>query len=1611
MHLQLTGVRRFVWRPDFSAKTNQILLCIVLAMCVVSLPLSAAVSLPLEVIGPDGTTTTATVQAPAGAQAQALWIQIHGLTYQEKASVQVNSGAWIPLRNDQPGLTIAQPGLGYGGIGGIFQTLKMTVSLPSGTTVDGANTIRFRLNQTDGTSISFRVLDFNLLDVGNTRLVAASEFVNENPDLWLPPSSAQADIDAGDNLWNNAPLITRPGGTSMQARCAMCHDPEGRDLKYFNYSNHSIIERSVFHGLSFSQSSQIASYIRTRQIKNPGRPWNPPYQPGPGLDAKPGDEWSAGAGLSAVIEDEHDMLPYLPGSGTDKSAFIDANRRITAQNRRELPVPLQYFDWNHWLPAKHPIDAAGVSAWNNSHAKQRYLTIRDGLLGLRGMTRAQYIRGLMRQEIDTWAGPDADGGIVFPGTAQQQYSGVYDMMLTNAVRMWGLSHEFTLHDLGEQFYGSQGEKRMFLTDRMIFNMSPAIIPHTRPADVNSTDPNNLRLVVDGTHREVLDDDGVTSLWYEMQTLLNGGQRNSFVGGGDDVDWMGNWFYVGANGGYRNWPINGLAMSWKSIQEIDGGFGPDGSGLVNNFAANSRWGFSLRDGRPELGHVMQRDWGPGWTVVQKRSLITPLYAAWVEKLATFEASSWNLSDNSVFNQHTDYVWGSSGASMSYPDILRAEIGNLRSLGVPDALTIALADHGAYVWPNNDWNGLKPALSSGLAAPIGVSAVAGPGRVSIQWSAVPGATSYNVLRAENAGAVFQTVSLMVVGTTAVDRLLTPDRAYVYRVSANQDSAVSAPSAAVTATVGRGEVLRYAFEESAGDRAEDTSGGEVWGKLVSNPQRTTARVGQGLALSGQTSYESNSFVSSSQNLNRWTGRSVTVSAWVRSAGGGTNDDATAPGLMGTWNDRASSSTSWMYVGGLNSAGQLTAKYWNGATATSSVGIADGTWHHVAMTRDETTGAIAFFVDGVAAGGGTSGTGYRPARAFGIGRIDATGASDWRQSYRYWPGSIDEVRIFNTVLTPSDIAALAIEGLPVNSPPTVTLTEPANLTTVTAVATITLTAVASDSDGSIAKVEFFNGATKVGEDALAPYQIILTGIGVGTLNLTARATDNAGATAVSAVAQVQVIAPPQPPVVTAQPMASVTVLEGQDATFAVTATGTGLSYQWRRNGIAITGATNATYVRSAASMADDMAVFSVVTTNGASLSTISAESVLHVTPAAPLITTQPASLNVLVGQDATFSVTATDSACTYQWLRNSTPISGAISASYLRAAAQYSDSGAVFSVVVTRYGVSTLSGSATLTVTAVPPVVTVPPAASVTVLEGQDTTFAVTATGTGLSYQWRRNGIAIAGIVDPTYVRPAVTMVDDAAVFSVVVTNVANQSVISADSVLHVTPAAPVITAQPTAQSVLVGQDATFTVTATGSASTYQWLRKGTPISGATLASYQVAAAQLTDSGAVFSVVVTRYGASTESGNATLTVTTVAQPPVVTTPVPGTVTVELGGDATLTVTVTGTGLTYQWKRDGVVIVGAVNATYVVTRVSEADDGAVFTVVITGTAPPAVTSDPMILRVTRSGTGSSTPGTVVVTSNDVSTDSSGGCGVGGMGTMLIGCAGLALWTRRRRVR
>jgi len=118
-------------------------------------------------------------------------------------------------------------------------------------------------------------------------------------------------------------------------------------------------------------------------------------------------------------------------------------------------------------------------------------------------------------------------------------------------------------------------------------------------------------------------------------------------------------------------------------------------------------------------------------------------------------------------------------------------------------------------------------------------------------------------------------------------------------------------------------------------------------------------------------------------------------------------------------------------------------------------------------------------------------------------------------------------------------------NQPPAVALTSPAAGTHYTAPASIPLAASASDPDGTVARVEFYNGTTLLGSATTAPYTFTWTNVAAGSYSLTARAFDNGGASATSAAVAVTVDQPTGPSIVAST--TAVSVPEGGTATFGV--------------------------------------------------------------------------------------------------------------------------------------------------------------------------------------------------------------------------------------------------------------------------------------------------------------------------------------------------------------------------------------------------------------------------------------------------------------------------------
>jgi hypothetical protein len=409
--------------------------------------------------------------------------------------------------------------------------------------------------------------------------------------------------------------------------------------------------------------------------------------------------------------------------------------------------------------------------------------------------------------------------------------------------------------------------------------------------------------------------------------------------------------------------------------------------------------------------------------------------------------------------------------------------------------------------------------------------------------------------------------------------------------------------------------------------------------------------------------------------------------------------------------------------------------------------------------------------------------------------------------------------------------------------------------------------------------------------------------------------------------------PSIVTQPLNQLRALS-EMATFSVTAKGAApLAYQWSKNGALIAGAISASYTTPPLTQTDNGAKFAVSVSNAYG-SVSSSSATLSI--GNPLISTQPVSQTLAVGQMATFSVAGTGAApLTYQWRKNNISISGATAASYTTGPVTQADDGTTYVVSVSNGYGGVTSNTVVLSI-GNPTIATQPVSQSVAI--GQTATFTVVGKGTALVYQWRKNNISIQGATAASYTTPPLTQADDGTKYVVSVSN--SYSGVTSN-IVTLSIANPSITTQPMSQLLPIGQMATLTVVAKGAGPlAYQWSRNNVPISGATSASYTTAPLTQADHNSTYAVTVSNSYGSASSNSAVLSI---GNPSI--TQQPLSQTLALGQMATFSVAGTGAApLTYQWRKNNISISGATAASYTAPPAVLADEGATYVVSISNT-------------------------------------------------------------------
>jgi subtilisin-like proprotein convertase family protein len=244
-------------------------------------------------------------------------------------------------------------------------------------------------------------------------------------------------------------------------------------------------------------------------------------------------------------------------------------------------------------------------------------------------------------------------------------------------------------------------------------------------------------------------------------------------------------------------------------------------------------------------------------------------------------------------------------------------------------------------------------------------------------------------------------------------------------------------------------------------------------------------------------------------------------------------------------------------------------------------------------------------------------------------------------------------------------------------------------------------------------------------------------------------------------------------------------------------------------------------------------------------------------IINTQPESEVACAGEDVSFAVSASGSSLTYQWRKGATNltdggnISGASTAT-LSLNNISADDGGDYNCVITGDCGALISGSSALTVLK-PASITSQPL-SKTECQGGNVTISILASGSGLTYQWRKGTTNLTdggNISGATTAALSITNIsaDDAGNYNCVVSGACSITNSSENSALTV-GSLPTITSPPTNAERVSGQSVTFTVGATG-ATNFQWQKgdvnvsDGDKISGATTSSLTITGLMLEDAG----------------------------------------------------------------------------------------------------------------------------------------------------------------------
>ncbi len=223
-----------------------------------------------------------------------------------------------------------------------------------------------------------------------------------------------------------------------------------------------------------------------------------------------------------------------------------------------------------------------------------------------------------------------------------------------------------------------------------------------------------------------------------------------------------------------------------------------------------------------------------------------------------------------------------------------------------------------------------------------------------------------------------------------------------------AVTAENDAPVFSLEDGLVHHWKFDEGSGSQSEDSTG-RTQLTLAGDAAWVESPVGGGIQLDGIDDY-----IATGEDLTSTLGGTSTLSGWIQTTDVGENKVWRRPAIIGSEQSGGSNDIRW---GAIDPSGRIGISAGNNAGAVSSTAVNDGEWHHIALTRDAATGEVMVYVDGVLEDTyvGAKGTKALPDARIGM-TYDYNG-----NDHRYLEAALDDLRVYDRVLTAEQIAELA--------------------------------------------------------------------------------------------------------------------------------------------------------------------------------------------------------------------------------------------------------------------------------------------------------------------------------------------------------------------------------------------------------------------------------------------------------------------------------------------------------------------------------------------------------------------------------------------------------------